>query len=346
MKTAPLGKRRQPRILLAGSGSSIGFGLAKALGSYDGLGEVILANVSDSYPARAIFPTSVTTPDFYFAKTATVAEFAEAFLQIVHKYGVDIVVPASIFELIPLAELSPRLHAMGCLVLVEDVSTVRTFSDKLETSLALKRLAIPSPDTEEIRTDRGRSVMPGLAMPFLIKPRFGFGSKGVAVIRDGREFKEWDERKNTRHAPFVAQTYLAREDAEYSCTITARADGTVKECMAIKRLKVSGVTTAACYDTGCIAVEAALRALGERLRPRFCLNLQCRLVDTDPCLFEINPRFGAAEPIRAQFGLDTLHNVLSEYAFVRRRRKIPRRFGVVYREYEEVFLPATGGLSP
>src|SRR5680860_731975 len=107
-------------------------------------------------------------------------------------------------------------------------------------------------------------------------------------------------------------------------------------CIRDSRDIIDGITMAATYDKKCHLVEDYIFKLSQNLKGRYCLNFQLRLENNIPYIFEINPRFGAAEPIRASFGFDSFYSVLSNYCNIS-TPKIQRKYGKVLRAYEEIY---------
>ncbi len=331
-------KVTEPNILIAGAGSGIGLATAKRLSEIVGAGEIFSSNVTDDYPARRFINHHLKSPDFYFAKEATQASFVEFIKLVVERHNLHFIVPAGIFELPALSEISSELSDVGCRVIVESMETIDTYSDKLRTTETLNMLGVLAPKSLPVGRSNYEELEVFLGTTFFVKPRNGYGSNGTSIVSSQADLEAANDTVRMSWGELIAQTYLPNSDAEYSGSIVYGADGRFKDGMVVRRLKLDGVTRVAVRDEECECIERALPGIAAAVAGRYCINIQFRIHDNEICVFEVNPRFGASEPIRRQLGLNTVHSVLSEYAALSDPAQIKRRFGRVYRELDEIYV--------
>jgi carbamoyl-phosphate synthase large subunit len=109
--------------------------------------------------------------------------FADAILGLVERYGVDVVLPQSSFDLQGLAEHRERFPVP---VLVSGPETIRRSNDKAETYALLHRLGVPAP---AFRRVQGAAAVEEAARelgyperPVCFKPVFSSGSRGFRIL--------------------------------------------------------------------------------------------------------------------------------------------------------------------
>lgn len=327
------------RIAVTGAGSVIGFDAVRILSTYTGIDSLIACNVTPDFAARGLADKYEQSPDFYFGKTHTEEQFISFMLDCTARNGIQVIIPCSIFELKSLARNVELFEESGARVIIEDYQTVATFEDKLATAHSIGEIGGYSPYTQEITERDGVSKLPSRQFPFLIKPRYGYGSKAVTVIQSEQEFSVWDQSKPEKHRPYVAQDYLPSDDKEYSCSILYDKDGSPMSVMAVLRNSVKGITLTATYNRECHPVEEYLfTTIAPRLKGKYCLNLQLRVEDGKPTIFEVNPRFGASEAIRRIFGQDPYFSILRQYYDIQ-CDVLNIRYGKAIRAYTEVYIP-------
>jgi carbamoyl-phosphate synthase large subunit len=322
-----------PNILITGVSSSIGYMVAKLIQTYQGLGALYFANNDANCPAQALCSSPLIISEVFEQ------DYFDYLYRLIQKHKIDILIPCTLGQIKLLSRHKKEIYELGCRVLTENHTMIDIYYDKLSTIHYLQQREIPVLKTSEISEINGKCQFPNLSYPFFIKPRLGSGSRGIRVIHNESEFLNWDSDKLDKLGPYIAQEYLDHTLEEYSCSCTYSKDGLLKDIMAIQRKAMDSVTTKAEYNKTCEIVEESIRAIASRLGGQYVLNLQFKVRCDVPYIFEINPRLGSAEAIRIQFGMDALYSVLSEYCEVDREVQ-PKRYGTVWRVYEEVFVPA------
>lgn len=326
-------KIKKPNILITGASSSIGFIVVKQINKYKGVGDVFIGNGNAKFPAQVIGKKIIIIPN------TSEEDFLNFIYFFIKKKKINLLIPCSLSEISLLAKNEKEINKLGCRLLVESLENISIFYDKLNTINHLKKKGLPVLETEEIKEENDKSKLPKLLFPFFIKPRFGSGSKGVIVINNTLDFYKWDQIKRDDYKPYIAQEYLDNSLEEYSCSCTFSKDGSIKDIMAIKRKEVIMVTTEAEYNPKCKLIEDNIRKIASKLNGKYILNFQFKVKDNIPFIFEINPRFGTAEAIRIQFGMDAFYSILTEY-YDLYFSTLPRKYGTVWRVYNEFFIPS------
>ena len=135
---------------------------------------------------------------------------------------------------------------------------------------------------------------------------------------------------------YVAQELLLPENEEYTCALY-RQDET--KVLIMHRTLQSGVTknfTVSNNDK----INAMLHGLADKIDLRGSINIQLKLTDKGPRIFEINPRFSSTIMMRHRIGFSDL--LWSVYNFL--GRTVDTSFNIpdgtrVYRMSREVVVP-------
>ncbi|MFZ3018226.1 MAG: ATP-grasp domain-containing protein [Gallionella sp.] len=214
--------------------------------------------------------------------------YLDAIKEVVRKHSVGIVIPMSEPELgatLPFPELAP-----GVKWITAGERVVEAGLDKLETMEALKGLGIPVPWTRPV--SNGRPV----AYPCILKSRTGSGSRAVFTVADNEEA----DYLAKRHPNAVFQELLGTVEQEVTCAVYRRQDGKISSLLMLRRL-TGGFTGWAKI----IKDEETARmceTIANGLDLRGSMNVQLRLTDKGPRVFEINPRFSSTVLMRHRLG--------------------------------------------
>jgi len=225
---------------------------------------------------------------FQLVPRASDLGYLDAIKEVVRKHSVGIVIPMSEPELgatLPFPELAPRLKWITA-----GESVVKAGLDKLETMNALAMLGIPVPWSHPVIDGRPA------AYPCILKSRTGSGSRAVFIVADDEEA----DYLAKRHPNAIFQEMLGTVEQEVTCAVYRRQDGKVSSLLMLRRL-TGGFTGWAKI----IRDEETARmceAIANGLDLHGSMNVQLRLTDKGPRVFEINPRFSSTVLMRHRLG--------------------------------------------
>jgi len=137
------------------------------------------------------------------------------------------------------------------------------------------------------------------------------------------------------HEDDIFQEWIVGDEEEYTCGLFRSVSGEIRTMILRRRLH-EGRTVCGTVEEN-PAIEALLSALAKALNLRGSINVQLRLRDGVPYVFEINPRFSSTVRFRHQLGFsdllwsvqDVAGHLLSDY--------VPPRAGLrFYKIYEDV----------
>jgi len=207
---------------------------------------------------------------------------------VIAKYSVDVLIPMSEPELgalYPFDAFCPHVKWITA-----GVGVVAAGLDKLATVNALKSLGLPVPWTMPV------SDYELLVYPCVLKNRFGSGSRGVFRIESAEDAKYF----GTRYPNAVFQEMLEPADREVTCAVYRKQDGEVLSLLMLRRLTGGFTGWARVFDDE--DTSQMCKRIAEGLDLKGSMNVQLRITDHGPRVFEINPRFSSTVLMRHQIG--------------------------------------------
>jgi carbamoyl-phosphate synthase large subunit len=250
-------------------------------------GRVIVTDVNPLSPA-------VRAADaWHLVPMADDPAYLPQILDICEAAHVGLVVPTIDDELVLFGEAKETFAARQIRVAVSPPATSAICNDKYETSRVLRQRGVAA----------AAAWLPGEvpsrpSLPLFIKPRFGRGGVGAYAVRNERELAFFTDYV----AEPVLQEFLA--GPEFTIDMCCDFDGRVLAIVPRERVVIrSGVS-----DRGRTVRDARLLALGAAVAEALpfvgAVNVQCRVVDGTPTVFEINPRFSGGIPLTIAAGAD------------------------------------------
>ncbi|MDE3155853.1 MAG: ATP-grasp domain-containing protein [Acidobacteriota bacterium] len=206
---------------------------------------------------------------------------------------IGLIVPTIDDELPLFGGLRPAFERMGVRVAASSRTTAELCNDKQALCAHLRTRGLPA-----VRTWRRDDLPADVPLPVVVKPRFGRGSVNVFRASTPRELAFFLD-----YVPDpVIQEYLP--GAEYTIDMLCDFDGRPIAVVPRERVVIrSGVTDRGRTSGDRALIDLALSCAGA-LDFAGAVNIQCRLVDGRPVIFEINPRFSGGIPLTIAAGAD------------------------------------------
>ena len=252
-----------------------------------GAGRVIVTDVNPLSPAVCLGERA------YHVPLSTDPSYLDEVLAISIGEQVGVLIPTIDDELTLFAAARARFAAAGVCVMISPPGTTAVCDDKLATCRELRRLGIAAAESF-----LPGELPPSPAFPLFIKPRSGRGSVGAFPVRNARELDFFLD-----YVPDpVVQEFL--DGPEFTIDVLCDLAGAPLSIVPRERVVIrAGVT-----DRGRTTKDERLMQLARdtvRALP-FAgpLNIQCRIVDNRPVIFEINPRFSGGIPLTIEAGAD------------------------------------------
>lgn len=313
------------RIAVTGVGGGVGQSIVKSL--YDS--DYGLVGLDGELHGTGLYavPHGIKIP---YAKSS---EFVPALLEICRKEEIGMLFPGLDAELMPLSLHKSEFEKIGTTVVVSDPSVVALSDDKLLTSRKLSTLGMPAPMTMEL-SGYGTSGN-HLKYPIIVKQKVGGArSKNVYLFKDKGEFEDFISIKDLVPADYVIQEFISGD--EYTCgSITL--DGKCRGVIVMQRVLRDG-DTYKCFSMHNEIIESHVRKLVQSIGPFGACNVQLRLRDNIPYVFEINARCSGTTAARAICGFNE-PRMIADYIFHGTEPRFEIRYMAIMRYWKELVVP-------
>jgi carbamoyl-phosphate synthase large subunit len=227
---------------------------------------------------------------FYEAPRASDPAYEDGLKTIVKRDAIDLVIPMSEAELQLIASRGYSDIGGAGLVMANPLA-IEVGADKLKTAQFLQSIGLPAPWTE-----LAESFLPEKHLPCIFKPRRGAGSKAVFRCEAAEEVEFY----RRRHADAIVQELLLPADQEVTCGVFRTGEGRIAVVQLLRTLTGGFTGWAQVIDNPEIFSQCS--RLAEALDLRGSINVQLRVTENGPRIFEINPRFSSTVLMRHQMG--------------------------------------------
>lgn len=276
--------------MVTGVGAIIGYGILRTLRAARPDIKLVAADIYSDAVGQA------WADHFEPAPLTASREYSFWLGDFIVKHSVDLVIPGIEQDAYFLSD--HREDFAGTRLALNDRALVDICRDKLVLHDAM---AVRGEVTriESLISGTYDSLVDRLGLPFILKPRKGYASKGIVKVGGPADFAPHADRLGDT---LIAQPFVGDDTEEY--TVGAFGDGTgvVRARIAMRRrLSAQGAT-----DKAWMINDASLDEVVDRLfaifKPIGPTNLQFRKTSTGWKLLEINPRISSSTSIRAAFG--------------------------------------------
>ena len=251
-------------------------------------GRVVVTDVNPLSPAVQVADRAYRVP------LAHDSEYLSELLKICEAERIGLAVPTIDDEVEVFGAAREKFAELGTLAACSSEQTAALCNDKYATWRRLAAAGIPAARTY-LPKELAASKPP---FPLFIKPRTGRGAVGAHRIRNKRELDFFVRYVDTP----VIQEYL--ESPEYTIDVLCDLNGRPVQIVPRERV----VIRAGVMDRGRTVKWPALIELAEQVCKAIpfvgAFNIQCRLREGWPAIFEINPRFSGGIPLTIAAGAD------------------------------------------
>lgn len=274
-------------ILVTGCGGDIGQSIGKILKSKPDLFSLVVgADLHNEHAGKFIFDACYTLP------RCDSVEYQAAVNRLIQEYEIDILIPISEPELRNIEKNYYVYDFLGITVIMANLQSLQVGFDKKLTADFLAQHRLPFPDTQLI-SEYNKSTF-----PVLIKSRDGSGSKSIHMVKNQEEMDLFQKI----FPAFIAQEYLPSYGGEYTCGLFRSTSGEIRDII-FKRKLMGGFSGYGKREEHS-AISQLLHQLAILLDLKGSINVQLRLVNGTPVIFEINPRFSSTVLFRHLMGYE------------------------------------------
>lgn len=273
-------------ILVSGASGIVGYGILRSLRELNC--KLIGATIYEESPA-ACFSDVVVQPPMSVDN-----RYIPWLLDTISDYNIDMIIPSIEIDVSLWNKNRKQLESTRTHVLLNSFNLIEMCSDKWCFYQNLEKCGLKYNIESSIVPDFKR-----FSLPFILKPRRGYGSKGIVKITSEEEFNLY---RGDIGPVLMMQEYIGSEEEEYTVSAFFDKDSQMRACMAMKRkLSQHGYTESA-EVVAEKEFSEVIRELSLILKPVGPTNFQFRKHNNNWKLLEINPRISSATSIRKAFG--------------------------------------------
>jgi len=277
------------RILVTAVGGDIGQSIAQCLKDIDDI-LIVGTDIHDKHAGKLFVDDFVTVP------TATKNNYLDVISEIITKKKIDVLIPVNENEISTLINSETNFKMIHC-----GRNIVNIGLDKLVTINSLISLGVDVPWT--IDADKNIPEY----FPCLIKPRFGSGSKLIFLIQNIEEAQFFANK----YPSFVFQELLDPYQKEITVCVYRTKGGDIGSVQ-LERLLVGGLTSWARVIKN-DNIEELVKFIADEWNLNGSLNIQLRLTEKGPMIFEVNPRISSTAYMRHQLGFKDVIWSINEF---------------------------------
>lgn len=237
-------------------------------------------------------------------KVATIIEspkfvdqsFPEFLLQFVNANKIDIIIPTMDSATVVLSSFKKQLEDIGCFPVVSNYNLCNIMHDKLLSDEWFEKNNIDRP-------------LNSTAFPKVAKPRFGYASKGIAMIKNQDELRAFES--NNDLSQYLIQDFIVGD--EYTVDSYVSKNGEIIDILTRKRVEVeAGIVNTSLTERNESIIEATRNILSINgwYGP---ITLQFFYSGNKPVIIEVNPRFGGGVTHSLHCGLDMPTWIFNEF---------------------------------
>ena len=280
-------------VIVSGVGQVIGYGIVRALK----LGNPRLRVIgTDIYP-HAIGQTWCDR--FVRCPLASDVSFPGFLQQLAKEEEAQCIFSGFPQEIPVLARLAGGILDQGTRVVLNTTNALLFGVDKWELATEISRSSLCIETRLLTAASKFSDIASLLGVPFIIKPRNGFASRGFATIANESDF----ERRAIKDGSFIAQRRVGCPEAEFTTAVYGDGEGGFAAAIAMRRVLGGEGNTVRAEVVLETDFDEAHTELCHLIKPVGPTNFQFRLDPSgEPRLLEINPRISSSTYMRALCG--------------------------------------------
>jgi len=293
-------------ILVSGASGIIGYGILRSLKRNKDNYRLIGTTIYDFSIAPAFCDV------FEKALPTNHPNYTDWLCDIIVKHSIDLLIPGIESDMFKWNQDRNKIESTGAVLVLNNQELIDLCYDK---SLFYQKLiienesfAIPTVLTGDFKT---------FPVPFLLKPKRGFGSKGIIRIKNENDFVI---HKHKIGSELMMQPIIGNDDEEYTVSAFFDKSSQLIDFLPLKRkLSNDGYTQEA--QVVDFNFENIINILAKTFKPIGPTNFQFRIDGEVVKLLEINPRISSATSIRSCLGYN--ESIMSVDYFL--HNQLPRK---------------------
>jgi carbamoyl-phosphate synthase large subunit len=313
-------------VFVTGVGAIIGYGVLRSLRKQRP--DVRLVG-SDIYSDAV---GQVWCDEFVQAPLTSDAGYLDWLATHIARVDADLLVPGIEQDVDFLTDRRSDLLSLQCKVVSNNPTLVETARDKWSMDCALVALDEPT-RIETYGSGTFDDLVATLGLPFLLKPRRGYASKGIVRVDSNETFALHSDGLGNH---LIAQKIVGSNDREFTVSVFGDGIGGYHAISSLQRKLAPDGSTAHAVSRDPKDIAGVVERLCAHFKPLGPTNLQFREVDGGWKLLEINPRISSSTSIRAAFGYNEAAMCLDYFLLGIPPTQPPLRLGRASRYIEDV----------
>jgi len=277
-------------ILVTGCGGDIGQSIGKILLKSKYTKNLFGIDISNKNAAQFIYP------NFSIGVPFTHPDYLQRLEIFIDKYDIDLIIPIAEPELRFFSEQNILKIIGKAKMITASALALEIGFDKFKTAEFLKKENLPFPETF-----LAKSLKRIDNFPVILKSKTGSGSKDIHKINSIEEFLF--HTKNTID-DYVVQEFISDEKGEFTCGVFRSSSKEIRTQI-FKRELTSGYSGYGEVIEN-INISNLLEKIAVKLDLVGSINVQLRIKENQPKVFEINPRFSSTVLFRHLLGFEDL----------------------------------------
>lgn len=278
-------------ILVTGVGAIIGYGLINCLrkSKYD-VKIYGMDIYEDAYGKNLC-------DEFIQAIPAAQKNYPLFLKEIIEEKNIDLVMFGTEQEIHRLINEQEIMGEYYKKLVINNKNIVNLSNDKWKTHNFLKENGYPTIPSYIVGDFKELSLK--LNVPFLLKPRKSYASKGIEIINTEEELLFFKKRAGNQ---FMVQKIIGDSEHEYTAATFGYGNGECIKPIILKRKLSQEGATAKAVVINCAEIEELIYDMVKKLQPVGPTNFQFRYDNGIFYLLETNPRISSSTSLRAAFG--------------------------------------------
>jgi carbamoyl-phosphate synthase large subunit len=318
------------KVLVTAVGSPLGQSVAKALhiSSLD-----IYLHLSDHSHLAAGFKLFSNSTN-HVTPSVKSDEYHEFMVKLVLDNEINIIFPLLNIEFEYFDKHANTYENLGVKIVATESERRKIVEDKFASIEHLRKKGISTPFTIVLNSTQDIEIFESNSTyPAIIKPILGASSQGVFLVKNREQALAIFLTRESNY--FVMQEFLSGD--EYTVGVFRAQNSSFIETFCLKRelkfgLSYSGeVVDIKAIDTYAKSVIVALDLYNSN-------NVQLRIIDGVPFVFEINPRLSSTTSIRAHFGFNEPEMIIRDIVLKEELEQSKKTLGKFSRYWEEIYF--------
>lgn len=285
-------------ILVSGASGVVGYGILRSLKMTDRDLHLFGTSIYEDSVAQGFCDTFLKAP-----RTSS-SNYIDWLEETIKQHHIDMIIPGIEDDMYLWRENLERLEKGNAKLLLNSPDLISLCRDKWAFYQHLSSVNNSHVIPSSLSSDFDK-LSNKFGLPFILKPRRGFASRGVITVTDPEMFSKHKEEIGST---LMAQQLIGKEEEEYTSSAFCDGKGGFFTLMTMKRKLSNEGFTEKAEVLDVKQIDDAISTLCHHLNPIGPTNFQFRKHNDFSAgwnrwkLLEINPRISSSTSIRSSFG--------------------------------------------